>query len=43
MAKLESFKSVPTDPLPGDPLMFTNEEYVFFPLTKLKLGPKPLN
>jgi hypothetical protein len=23
--------------------MFTNEEYVFFPLTKLKLGPKPLN
>ena len=41
-----AFKSVPTAPLPGDPLMFTNEEVcLLFPFTNTKTwsGPKPLN
>ena len=32
-----AFKSVPTDPLPGEPLIFTNEEVcLLFPFTKTK-------
>ena len=41
-----AFKSVPTDPLPGDPLIFTKEEVcLLFPLTNTNTwsGPKPLN
>ena len=41
-----AFKSVPTDPLPTVPLLFTNEEVcLLFPFTNTKTwsGPKPLN